>query len=411
MPLSPPPPLSVVVLVNQNRPTQSSEGSACARGCVAAVMTTRWKTHTGRFSLRGSICLVLVCGTLFGSYRHSTTSLQAVLNKLTPLVESQEATMASPSSSFSPSSLSANKQQIQMEEGPSRSVTMSSTTTSVAIHKINNSSTAAAVIRETQWHQQHRHQLPVQVVGNNNINKHHLPQQQYHQSSSSSQQPPAAAVKVQTPVFVLSLPKSGTTSLSRYFQCGGMTAAHTYGKNADGQTFRLGDCFRQNWQRGRPIADGCGIYDAYADLGYVRRQSCFYPSLVAVRAITRHYPNATIIVSYRNATIWYDSVQKWFRLAARWSAVPSCRPLGFPNTTTPADAWYDFYDHFHRERIRNAVVGAPPLSRYDPSRLRYLEFDLNDPTAGRQLQALTGISAQRCWGDCKPNQKCNFDID
>ena len=77
---------------------------------------------------------------------------------------------------------------------------------------------------------------------------------------------------VSTPVLILSLPKSGTTSLARYFICGGIPTAHTH-RFWNGTWLRLGDCFRQNVldrQHRRPMLDGCGPYKVWADL--VRKQ-------------------------------------------------------------------------------------------------------------------------------------------
>lgn len=210
-------------------------------------------------------------------------------------------------------------------------------------------------------------------------------------------------LKVNKPIFVLSLPKSGTTSLYRYFNCGRVPSAHTYGKNyTTGKSFRLGTCMHKNFHHGRPIVHACGHLDMYSDVGVIYKprerpswspfSKCFYPSLQAVHAIARDYPNATIIVSYRHG--WYESMQQFNGLASRLRRdCPS-----FPNTTQ-ADVWEDFYRQ-HRQGIRDVVKQSYPT-------LRYLEFDVKDPMAGVQLEEFTGISHQ-CWGDCKPDLKCDF---
>ena len=71
---------------------------------------------------------------------------------------------------------------------------------------------------------------------------------------------------VSTPVLILSLPKSGTTSLARYFICGGIPTAHTH-HFWNGTWLRLGDCFRENVvERHKAMLDGCGPYKVWADL-------------------------------------------------------------------------------------------------------------------------------------------------
>eukprot|EP00977_Amphora_coffeiformis_P021202 scaffold9027_cov174-Amphora_coffeaeformis.AAC.2 len=196
------------------------------------------------------------------------------------------------------------------------------------------------------------------------------------------------------PVFILSLPKSGTTSLAKFFECGGLKAPHTYGHNEnDGKTFRLGACMEKSFHAHRPLLWGCppDLYHAYSDIGTISNEGCFYPSIQALEQIAHYYPNATLIVSYR--TGWYEAAQKWSngRLAEKWR---SFCPV-FPNSSN-AQEWRDFYDQ-HRQRIREIVEAYPTLN--------YLEFNLTDPTAGQQLSDFTGIRAS-CWKDCKPSGPC-----
>ena len=82
--------------------------------------------------------------------------------------------------------------------------------------------------------------------------------------------PRSVVWNVSTPVLILSLPKSGTTSLARYFICGGIPTAHTH-RFWNGTWLRLGDCFRHNvLENRRPMLDGCGPYKVWSDL--VRKQ-------------------------------------------------------------------------------------------------------------------------------------------
>lgn len=201
--------------------------------------------------------------------------------------------------------------------------------------------------------------------------------------------------KFSGPVFILSLPKSGTTSLSKFLKCGGLKAPHTYGhRESDGKNFRLGTCMEENFVTDRPLLTNCrpDFYHAYSDIGTVsKRTGCFYPSIQALDRIARDYPTATLIVSYRSG--WYDAAQKWNHgtLVKRWTS--HCGV--FPNSTD-AEEWQEFYER-HRRRIRQTVESFPTLS--------YLEFNLTDPMAGQKLSDFTGIDAS-CWRDCKPNGPC-----
>jgi len=204
---------------------------------------------------------------------------------------------------------------------------------------------------------------------------------------------PAQGLKVPTPIIVLSLPKSGTSSLFQYFTCGGVYAAHTFGLDrTTRKTYRIGARFRKNVRNGLPMLANTEPLNVFSDIGYINGQNdCFYPSLEALESIARDYPHATLIVSYRPG--WFKSVWNFHMMGKRWK---KWCPI-FPNTTDES-AWEDFYVE-HRARIRDLVQKHPTL--------HHLEFDLTDPTVGQQLEDFTGISHQ-CWGDCKPNMKCHY---
>ena len=199
---------------------------------------------------------------------------------------------------------------------------------------------------------------------------------------------PVESLKVPTPIFILSLPKSGTSSMYMYFRCGRVSALHTWMKNGG----RLGVCMENNYLNNTPMVEGCGKSDqVFSDIGYIMGKKCFYPSLQAVNEIVRDYPNSTIIVSYRSVG-WHNSIWDYHRLKTRWRK--SCSV--FPNASNP-HVWEDFYVQ-HSQRIRQAVQGTS---------VRYLEFDFKDPTAGHQLENFTGIS-HKCYANCKPNGRCHY---
>ena len=204
-----------------------------------------------------------------------------------------------------------------------------------------------------------------------------------------------------SPVLVLSLPKSGTTSLYRFFECGGLMSAHTYAKREDRDSeFRLGECLNQNFRADRPLLRGCRpeLYHAYSDLGMIETKGdCFYPSIQALEQIARDYSNASLILSYRDD--WFESASRWRdgELMQKWA--DNC-PL-FPSTTTNRTEWNAIYRQ-HQERIRDLV------QRH--SSLHFLEFHLKDPLAGQKLENFTGIAAS-CWTDCKPDVGCQSDTE
>jgi len=73
-------------------------------------------------------------------------------------------------------------------------------------------------------------------------------------------------LKVPTPVFVPSLPKSGTTTTHKYFDCGGHQSAHLAARTDD-KVFKIGKCAQNNVRAGRDVFENCGDYDIWTDTG------------------------------------------------------------------------------------------------------------------------------------------------
>ena len=68
-----------------------------------------------------------------------------------------------------------------------------------------------------------------------------------------------ANLKVPTPIFVPSLPKSGTTTTHQYFQCGGQSSAHLAARSGK-DIFKIGRCAQRNVMAGRAPFSGCLLY-------------------------------------------------------------------------------------------------------------------------------------------------------
>jgi len=147
-----------------------------------------------------------------------------------------------------------------------------------------------------------------------------------------------------TPIIVLNLPKSGTTTLNEYFLCGGVESTHTFTEYTydtlprDRET-RIGDCLRNNYfadSTSRPVAPlnkcakrrrlqqfggGYANYLAYSDIGTTGPGLCYYPTIHngGLEHIAKYY-NATLILLTRNTTDWYKSIAKWSkgRILSNW---------------------------------------------------------------------------------------------
>ena len=130
-------------------------------------------------------------------------------------------------------------------------------------------------------------------------------------AGSTTTEPPPPPIKIPLPVIVPSLPKSGTTTVHKYFLCGGQKSAHhVYKKNGKIQN-KIGRCVKRNLKQGRRAFDDCGDYDVWTDTGFVaatyksgaEKQTvqenvpCFYPLIEALDDVYESYPNATWLLS------------------------------------------------------------------------------------------------------------------
>ena len=204
-----------------------------------------------------------------------------------------------------------------------------------------------------------------------------------------------SSLKLPTPIFLASLPKSGTTSVWRFFNCGGVWAAHLYGKNETGG-FLLGQCMKQNSMvKNHSIFEGCGSYSVWTDTGLVEgppANTCYYPAIEGLDDIYQSHPNATILLLVRDKTSWGRSVKRWKRgsLVARWRR---CNLTGFQGDSL--QQLMSFYE-WHKDLVRQFAKEHPSIT--------FLEFSLEDSNLSSLLEESTGISS-KCWAKCDPTKK------
>ena len=215
-------------------------------------------------------------------------------------------------------------------------------------------------------------------------------------------------LEVQLPIFVASLPKSGTTSIWQYFNCGGHQASHQWIKILNGTisstSIQTGQCIRRNVQAKQAPFQGCGGVDIFTDTGFANYNKkdgggggvsdCYYPSVDALDSIYEHYPQSTIILIVRNTTQWYRSMKKWGEgsLLDRWRP---CNATGFPSFAAKARDFKAFYE-WHTDNLRNFAARHPSIN--------YIELSLESPANGKLLEDKIGIPAH-CWRKCLPTIK------
>lgn len=158
------------------------------------------------------------------------------------------------------------------------------------------------------------------------------------------------------PVFVMSLPKSGTSSVFSFFRCGGVKASHGYAELAPRNVTRVGEVWSANVKAGRPLLENSGNYDVWTDEGIPGvsgKVECFYPSFEALDNIYHYYPHATIMLAVREKKAWLDSLKRWSggSLMSRWQK--TCND--FPDLGAKDEDWLTFYDA-HTEHVRSEYI-------------------------------------------------------
>ena len=204
-------------------------------------------------------------------------------------------------------------------------------------------------------------------------------------------------MKIPTPVFVPSLPKSGTTSIWKFFSCGlgKGQAAHHFGNvetNNGTQLVRLGKCFRANVKKKRPFLEGCGDYQVWTDAGFIAPGACYYPSVHGgLQALYESHPRATILHIVRDTQAWVNSTSKFNDLQTRWSE----RCTSFPPKGSQREDYVAFYT-WHTEMVRQFANLHPTMT--------FIELPLEGDDTGVLLEKATGINAS-CWVHSRTKQE------
>jgi Sulfotransferase domain len=208
--------------------------------------------------------------------------------------------------------------------------------------------------------------------------------------------PPKIPLKVKAPIIVVSLPKSGTTSIWKAMLCAGHMAAHTYSRVDEFTSHRIGICIETNIRQNREPFEGCGPYTVWSDNGYVSEiqsiqdsTTCFYPSIHALDELYEAYPEMTLLLLRRNLTEWVQSVQNFHHLSIRWA---NCARKGMLRSSSPLSL-ARFYKH-HTMRLRKFAESHPSVT--------FIDIPLEGTATGNKLEENLGIP-KRCWKNCLPD--------
>ncbi|CAB9498337.1 expressed unknown protein [Seminavis robusta] len=201
-------------------------------------------------------------------------------------------------------------------------------------------------------------------------------------------------VSRERPLFVLSLPNSGSLALQRFFECAGLRLSVELGRFFVNQEsgvrvkdlLEIGSCLHNNYvshlmagnhssnatSTTKNLLHGCGgdKFQVWIDMEIARFRLCFYPSMTPgfLELLFQQYRHATILQVIRDPIDWYESLS--FDIKERWRDLCQANhPLiSFPTTNASRNEWTRFY-HWHVTHIRQFAKQHPSW--------RYLEISLD----------------------------------
>jgi len=198
-----------------------------------------------------------------------------------------------------------------------------------------------------------------------------------------------AAVKspLKPPFINLGMPKMGSSSLHNYFKCGGYKSVHW----RCGERY-CSECIREAVQAGLPPFSKCNItdIDSYAqiDRGPENLVQVNY-----LNEIVRGVPNATFILTFRNMTNWYMSMNNWQSIHSSEinmrQRFEEANITGLPKGVGRNVSEFRYFYCEYVKRVREEVA------KY-PGRHELIEIDIEDPTVGWQMEEVFGTN-HACW--------------
>ena len=185
------------------------------------------------------------------------------------------------------------------------------------------------------------------------------------------------------PFINLGFPKIGSSSIHSFFGCAGYRSLH-YRCN---RSTKCAECIKRSVQEGLQPLYYCTMAEVYSQIDDGRE---YFPQINHLEEIVKQYPNATLLLTFRNMESWYASLSKWTRNGTRMdqelmiSDIPGL-PYGMGRNAAEFSTW--FCNHI--ERVRGVVERNPSLT--------LVEIDLEDEDGTRQqMSDIFNVDAS-CW--------------
>jgi len=227
------------------------------------------------------------------------------------------------------------------------------------------------------------------------------------------------------PVLNMGMPKTGSSTLSQFFECIGLNGTHQVFRNGKGDKEWEGICMRDAVNIGLPPLDTCakdqhfmmqldtiypfGMSGNNAGMAQTSksRDECFFPQLSLLEAFHQEAPNATFVLNFRPMREWIKSMRGWGDMMHRFQLchLPNM-PRGFPENIHNETAMTPVMHHFvcsHILHVRHFVEEFPSHA--------LIELDLYDSnTSAMVMSELFSTVAEEkvnptCWGHANESKR------
>ncbi|KAK1736193.1 putative sulfotransferase domain-containing protein [Skeletonema marinoi] len=207
--------------------------------------------------------------------------------------------------------------------------------------------------------------------------------------------------KLQKPYFNLGFPKMGTSSLHKFFQCGGLDSVHYRCTRLDS----CARCMRESVEAGGLPLDYCELPPRKIDMYAQMDDGHYFPQIELLDELVDGYPKATLFLTFRSMEKWYNSLRKWppRRNGPHMNdKLKQHNITGFPSGVgNNVDEFADWYCN-HVDRVRDIAASNPSLT--------LVEVDIEDSTIAKRMSDMFDID-ESCWGHTNVNPIANPDLD
>lgn len=188
------------------------------------------------------------------------------------------------------------------------------------------------------------------------------------------------------------MPKSGTSTISKYLECTGFETSHLTCGKGNGI---CGTCIYEKIAAGLSPLCGLNKFSAFTQVDVTNPNknnnfTCHFPQIEYLDLLHAAYPNATWILNLRPVNNWMRSVNNWNSLRSRFTDCdfPS---IGFPRGVGKEDDDFRAFYEGQTARVREFVAQHPTQ--------KLVEVEIESDSAASTMNAAfnNGVD-DGCWG-------------